>query len=431
MIGIKGLSNLGSTVNSTVPLVLVVLESPSAIAGVTAAVLAGSNNKIFAYSTIGIYVVAQQVGKTLPGRLWKAFFPGDRESLATVLGLVKDSKYVFYGLLSGTQITPFSNIPDNLQKLDSDEHKYITINSPRRSTTCTIDVFRINGGYQNGDILQNTSANHHTLISLIASLASISINFVILWIGDLYAFIIMSLLGASTFALTRAISSGGIKVMKHNASNVSMPAGLGIISNGTNHLKVLVGEENDVNCITKTRLELKPKSSFSLGVICATIYTVTIAQLFILPQASPATQVLVLVSYLLGYIANVLHSSYDLNDSMRKLVQEESGTEYVATIVGSNRAAALAAVSLLTGAVNEDVYQSVLAKEAEWRRWISQLQQVVAKQPDQWKSELHFTKETEYTVDIEAAVEGVLLALASDEKINSFQMYSWSTARLD
>jgi hypothetical protein len=406
------------------PLLLIILVFPSTLDGVTSAVLSGSKNRLFAYSSTGIYVSAQKIGKTLPGRLWTSFFPGKRENLATVLNLVNSSQYVFYGLLSGTQIKPYSNIPDLLQKEESDEHNSIRIKSQRTGTQCTVDVYHVKGGYQHGDVIQNASTNHQTLISFVATLATICIDCVIYYIGDFYAFAVMSLLSACTFALTKGLSSGGLKVSKYACTGVAMPAGLGILSDDSNHLKLLVGEENDVNCITKTKLELKPKSSTPLGVICVSIYVLTLAQLFVIPQASPATKALLLLSYLIGYIANAFHSSYDLDDTIRRLVQTGSGTQYVTTIVANNRAAALSAVSLLTGAVNGDVYQNLLAKETEWNRWISQLKQVAAKKPDQWRSELQFTKYTRYTVDIEAAIEGVLFAISHDEHINSFQKYS-------
>ncbi|KAI8582642.1 hypothetical protein K450DRAFT_226286 [Umbelopsis ramanniana AG] len=409
------------------PLVLIILLFQSSLDGITSAVLAGSKNRLFAYSITGLYVSAQKIGRTLPGRLWTSFFPGKRESLATVLDLAQSSQYVFYGLLSGTQMKPYSNIPDLLQKDNSDQRNVIRINSQRSSTQCTVDVYHVKGGYQNGDVIQNTFTHHQTFISLVASVATICIHCVIYYIGDFYAFAVMSLLSACTFALTKALSSGGLKVSKYASTNVDIPVGLGLLSNGSNHLKLLVGEENDVNCITKTKLELKPKSSTSLGVICVSIHILTLAQLFVIPQALPATQALLLLSYLIGYIANFLYSSYDLNDTVGRLIQTESGTKYVTTIVANNRAAALSAVSLLTGAVNEDVYQSLLAKETEWNRWILQLKQVAAKTSDQWRSELQFTKHTKYTMDIEAAIEGVVFAISQDESLHSFQKYSHAT----
>lgn len=423
----ESLTNWEPTVYLSLPLILIILIFSSTLDGINSAVLAGPKTKLFAYSFTGIHVSAQKIGRTLPGRLWKSFFPGKRETLATVLNLDNGSQYVFYGLLSGTHIKPYSNIPDLLRKEDSDEHNVIRINSQRPSTQCTVDVYHVKGGYQNGDIIQSASMGHQTLISLFATLITICIDFTIYCIGDFYTFAVMSLLGACTFALSKAISSGGLKVSKYASTGVAIPAGLGLLSNGSNHLKLLVGEENDVNCITKTKLELKPKSSNSLGVICVAIHILTLAQLFVLPQAAPATQALLLLSYLIGYIANLLHSSFDLDDTVRRLVQTGSGTEYVTTIVANNRAAALSAVSLLTGAVNEDVYHDLLAKEAEWNRWISQLKQVVARKPDEWRSQLQSTKYTRYTMDIEAAIEGVLFSISRDDHINSFQKYSHAT----
>ncbi|KAG2186521.1 hypothetical protein INT44_002743 [Umbelopsis vinacea] len=407
-----------------VPLVLIILLFQSPLDGITSAVLAGPKNRLFAYSMTGLDGTAQKIGRTLSGRLWKGFFPGKRESLTTVLNLVQSSQYEFYGLLSGTQMKPFSNIPDLLQKDNSDQSNVVRINSQRSSTQCTIDVYHVKGGYQNGDVIQNTCTDQQTFVSLVASLATICIYCVIYYIGDIYTFTIMSLLSACTFALTKALSSGGLKVSKYASTDVAIPAGLGLLSNGTNHLKLLVGEENDVNCITKTKLELKPKSTNSLGVICVSIQALTVVLLFVMWKALPATQALLLLSYFIGYIANVLHCSYDSSDTVGKLVQTGSGTKHVTTIVANNRAAALSAVSLLTGAVNEDVYQSLLAKEAEWSRWISQLKQVAAKTPDQWRSELQFTKHTRYTMDIEAAIEGVLFSISQDENLHSFQKNS-------
>lgn len=425
----ESLTNWEPTVYLGLPLILVILIFSSTLDGITSAVLAGPKTRLFAYSFTGIHVIAQKIGRALPGRLWKTFFPGRREPLATVLSLEHNSQYLFYGLISGTHIKPYSNIPDLLRKVDSDQHKIIRVNSQRPSTQCTVDVYHVKGGYENGDVIQGASMSQHTIISLVATLITICIDFTIYFIGDFYTFAVMSLVGACIFALTKALSSGGLKVSKHVSTGVAITAGLGLLSNGSNHLKLLVGEENDVNCITKTKLVLEPKSSNSLGVICVSIYILTLAQLFVIPQSAPASHALLLLSYLIGYIANLIHSSFDLDNTVRTLVQKGSGTEYVTTIIANNRAAALSAVSLLTGAVNEDVYHDLLAREEEWTRWISQLKQVVARKPDEWGSQLQSTKYTRYTMDIEAAIEGVLFAISRDDHINSLQKYSHATVK--
>ncbi|GAB5593431.1 hypothetical protein Unana1_08331 [Umbelopsis nana] len=398
------------------------LGNEHASIGVVSNVLAGRNKGVGAYCSPGIFQVAGQIGKCLTGNVWKSVFPGERLSLAQSLKLVSSSKYTYYGLLSGTEMKPLSNIPDNLAQ--SSDAKIIKVESQRGKTTSIIRVYRANGGWTHSENIQAAVRDKHSLISHSAAFITGSILAVLGLMGDWKAFSILSLTTIGNHYLARIISSNGISVSKHTASDVNLPPGHGILTDGTNDLLAVVGDENAVNSIVKAKLEVKPKSETKLGLACVAIQTLAVVQLGVLPQATFSGKVLVLLSYLIGYLANVLHASYDISDSISKFVTAGSGATHVATISANNRGAAFAALSVLTGAVNPDVYQSLLANEPEWHKWIQQLKQVVSTDPSQWQSELLATTPNRYTEDIEAAVKAVSSAIETDVELKSFHKFA-------
>lgn len=402
------------------------LGAEHAIGGVLSNVLAGRNNGVGAYASPGMFFAAKQLGRTLPNGYWKSLYPGDTVSLGSALKLDSPSKYNYYGLLSGTEIAPFSNIPDCLERNGG---KIITVDSQRGSRLCTIHVYRADGGWSHLENIQPAVKNNRSGISISASILTISIAGVLALMGDWYAFSMLSLTTACNHALARIISSDSISVIKHTASGVPLPPGHGILSDGSNELLAVFGDENAVNSIVKAKLHVKPSSQTKLGVTCVAIQALAIAQLGVLPQATFSGQVLVLASFVIGYFANVLHFPSDFSGRFSKLVTKGSGAKHVATIKANNRGSAFAALSILTGTVNAHVYQKLLANDLEWRRWIAQLEQVASKDSSQWQSELLATESNKYTDDIKAAIEAVSAALKNDQQLESFQKFAQSSSK--
>ncbi|KAI8582643.1 hypothetical protein K450DRAFT_226287 [Umbelopsis ramanniana AG] len=378
--------------------VAAIVGGDEAVAATIAAYTTGNSWFVGGYPTPGAYVVAKFFGRTLHGSWWNGVFPGDRTDLATAFRLHGPSKFHYYGIKSGSQLPPFSNIPDCLinekllQKI-KDNEELVAKGQPsnidlkefkgrihnitkkgERGTDCLMYIFTAENGWQNGDEVNVTPNRIHMIVGLCASLLNAGICVVLALMNDWFAFSIIILGMLVNFLFMGTVSSCKITVKKHNIKEPkTIPPGHGIFSHKDNNvIMAIFGDEISVNSITKTRLEVGPKrksSNFKLGICCITMYMLFLAQLIIPAQASLMGQIFFLASLLIGWFSNAYYSSLDATKAQRQIVKENCGAKAVAVLRGNRTSVflTLAILARMEDVCLRGVYPPLLGDSDAWK----------------------------------------------------------------
>ncbi|GAB5593432.1 hypothetical protein Unana1_08332 [Umbelopsis nana] len=406
--------------------VAAIVGGEEAVAATVAAFTTGNTWWIAPYTPPGAYVVAKYFGQTIQGNVWKGIFPGERKDLAEALNLHRTSKYLYYGLESGTErLRPSSNVPDCLVDEDlvdklkgKHEHasthsitgsksqgfttgpiydllyksrdlkqshedmvvkKVLQVSRESRGKDNLIYIFQANdNGWKfderNKDKEVTIEPNRkHRAIGTLAFLANVAILIFLGLVNDWYAFGIIAGSMVCNFCFMGSVGSCKITVAKHGVKSKYLPPGHGILSHETENAFIAVfGTEDAVNNVTKTKLKVAPRHSFStrlIGTCCILMQLLFLAQLIITPQATFAGQISFLGALLIGWLANAYYSSLDSTRAQRQIVRKHCGAELV-TILRGNRTANLVTLAFLTGMKEEaisKVYPSLLAGSKDWR----------------------------------------------------------------
>ncbi|KAG2186508.1 hypothetical protein INT44_002730 [Umbelopsis vinacea] len=378
--------------------VAAIIGGDEAVAATIAAYTTGNSWFVGGYPTPGAYVVAKFFGRTLHGSWWNGVFPGDRTDLATGFRLHGTSKFHYYGIKSGSQLPPFSNIPDCLiddkllQKIEEDED-LVAKGQPsninfkefkgrihqiaqegKRGTDCLLYIYTAQNGWQNGDEVKVTPNRIHMIVGLCASLLNAGICVVLALMNDWFALSIIMLGMLVNFNFMGAVSSCKITVEKHNIKeSQKIPPGHGIFSQKhDNVIMAIFGDESSVNSINKTKLKVGPKrktSNFKLGIGCITMYMLFLAQLIIPAQASLMGQIFFLASLLIGWISNAYYSSLDATKAQRQIVKQNCGAKVVAVLRGNRTSVflTLAILARMEDVSLRGVYSPLLGESDAWK----------------------------------------------------------------
>jgi hypothetical protein len=376
--------------------VAAIVGGDEAVAATIAAYTTGNSWFVGGYPTPGAYVVAKFFGRTIHGSMWNGIFPGDRIDLATAFKLHGTSKYRFYGIKSGTNIQPFSNIPDCLinekllqkikdneelaakhqpSKIDFKEFKgriHHISGQGQRGTDCLMYIYTVENGWQNGAEVNVTPNRIHMMVGLCASLLNAGICTILALMNDWFALSIILVGMMVNFLFMGTVSSCKITVKKHNVKDPkTTPAGHGIFSH-KDTVMAIFGDEISVNSISKTRLEVGPKrktSNVKLGIACIAMYILFLAQLIIPAQASLMGQIFFLASLLIGWISNAYYCSLDATKAQRQIVKENCGAKVVAVLRGNRTSVflTLAILARMKGICLKGVCPPLLGESDHWK----------------------------------------------------------------
>ncbi|KAH8553227.1 hypothetical protein BGW37DRAFT_254918 [Umbelopsis sp. PMI_123] len=376
--------------------VAAIVGGEEAISATVAAFTTGNSWYVGGYPPPGAYVVAKFFGRTIHGTMWKGMFPGERTELATAFNLRKPSKYTYDGLVSGTHLDKArSNIPDclisenlveNIKDLndlqDNGENSKIDLGDLNgkihkipgaTGAVCSMFLFTAGEGWKDHDIVNVTPNRKHMVVGILASGVNAGICVVLGLMNDWFALAIIVAGMVVNFLFMGTVSSCIISVSKHSVKDPARtPPGHGIFSHGEKNTFITVfGEEDSINSIAKTQLEVGPKrksSDFKLGVCCTAMYMLFWAQLIIPAQASLIGQIFFLVSLICGWAANAYYSSLDASEAQRQIVKENCGAELKAVLRG-NRTAVLMTLAFLfdlKGQCLTHIYPRLLANNSDW-----------------------------------------------------------------
>ncbi|KAI0371813.1 hypothetical protein BV20DRAFT_166105 [Pilatotrama ljubarskyi] len=145
------------------------------------------------------------------------------------------------------------------------------------------------------------------------------------YIRDWYCLAVI-LLGVVSSGLSCYVIGTGILTFSHPIPAEGVPAGDGVLNDGSSELVVLKGPEGAVNSVTRGRfaLEYASKPAYHNIGVCSMILTLHfVAQLLLIPQGTLHGQLLFLASLCVSWIYNSYLSSLDREGIQRAILRQQ------------------------------------------------------------------------------------------------------------